>query len=145
MARFEIHRQLLLDSHYLGKMPSCHVLLNKNAVLAWFILVPETGVTDLLDLPDDLRTVTMREAARISGFIKKALGYEKVNFASIGNVVPQLHLHVVGRREDDPCWPAPVWGKLTEKREYSVAALGQLGERLQRYLGSDFIACANDN
>ena len=141
MAQFRIPPQLLLDTHYLGKFPNCHVLLHKNAVLPWFILVPETNIADLLDLPDDLRGMTIREAAAISEFIKNRLGYEKVNFASIGNVVPQLHLHVVGRRPGDACWPAPVWGNLRETRDYSSPELCQLSERLQHYLGGEFV-CA---
>lgn len=141
MAQFRIHPQLLLDTHYLGKFPNGHVLLHKNAVLPWFILVPETNIADLLDLPDDLRGMTIREAAAISEFIKNRLGYEKVNFASIGNVVPQLHLHVVGRRPGDACWPAPVWGNLRETRDYSSPELCQLSERLQHYLGGEFF-CA---
>jgi diadenosine tetraphosphate (Ap4A) HIT family hydrolase len=140
MARFEIYPQLLLDTHYLGKFPISHVLLHKNAILPWFILVPDTEIADLLDVPEKLRGIIIHEAAAISDFIKKALGYEKINFASIGNVVPQLHLHVVGRRPDDPCWPAPVWGNLRETREYSSPELCQLRERLQQHLGSQFVA-----
>jgi diadenosine tetraphosphate (Ap4A) HIT family hydrolase len=136
MAQFKVHQQLLLDTHYLGKFLRSHVLLHKNAVLPWFILVPETNIADLLDLPDDVRGTTMREATVISGFIK-TLGYTKVNFASIGNVVPQLHLRIVGRKPGDPCWPAPVWGHLRETRDYS--SLCQLTERLQHYLGGEFI------
>lgn len=139
MSRFEIHRQLLLDTHYLGKLPVSHVLLHKNAVLPWFILVPETAASDLLDLPQELLGMTMREAAVISAFIKRVLGCPKVNFASIGNVVPQLHLHVIGRRSDDPCWPAPVWGNLRETREHAEVEIRQLREKLQAYSGGDFI------
>ena len=140
MEQFVIHPQLRLDAHYLGKFPSSHVLLHKNAVLPWFILVPETEIADLLDLPDDLRVSVIDEAAVISEFIKRTLGYSKVNFAGIGNVVPQLHLHVVGRRPDDPCWPAPVWGNLRETREYSAAELRRITELLQRRLLALFIA-----
>ena len=140
MTEFEIHPQLLLDTHRLGRLPLCHLLLHKNGVLPWFILVPETNVTDLLDLTDDLRATALREASRVSGFIKQHLDYPKINFAAIGNVVPQLHLHVVGRKPADPCWPAPVWGNLTVKREYAVPEVSRLKESLQVYLGSDFIS-----
>jgi len=121
MADFTIHRQLLDDCHYVGKLRLSHVLLHKNAVLPWFILVPETEVSDLLDLSDDLRRMAVDEAALLAHFIKPTLGYGKINFASIGNVVPQLHLHVVGRSNGDPCWPAPVWGNLHATRQYSRA------------------------
>jgi len=103
MPPLEIHAQLLADCHCLGRFTCCHVLLNKNALLPWFILVPETDVTDLLDLPQQQRNGASNEAGIISQFIKRHLGYSKINFAAIGNVVPQLHLHVVGRKPGDPC------------------------------------------
>jgi diadenosine tetraphosphate (Ap4A) HIT family hydrolase len=130
MADFTIHRQLLADCHYVGKLRLCHVLLHKNAVLPWFILVPETEVSDLLDLADDLRHMAVDEAAALARFIKNTLGYRKINFASIGNVVRQLHLHVVGRSDGDPCWPAPVWGNLGAARQYSSAELNRITDLL---------------
>src|SRR5258708_25166312 len=71
MTDFTIHRQLLDDCHYIGKLRLCHVLLHSNAVLPWFILVPETEVSDLLDLADDLRHMAVDEAAALARFIKK--------------------------------------------------------------------------
>ena len=132
MDPFKIHRQLQLDSHYLGKFPISHILLHKNAVLPWFILVPEFAASDLLDLPENMRHAAMQEAAALAEFIKKVLGYPKINFAAIGNVVPQLHLHVVGRRPGDACWPAPVWGHLSVTREYSAAELRDTNAALAR-------------
>ncbi|MGH7853774.1 MAG: HIT family protein [Candidatus Binatia bacterium] len=140
MDQFIIHPQLLLDTHYLGKFPSSHVLLHKNAVLPWFILVPETAVIDLLDLPDELRRTAMDEAAIVAAFVKRTFGCARVNFASIGNVVPQLHLHIVGRSPNDPCWPAPVWGNLRETREYSAAEVSDIIGTLQRCLPVEFVA-----
>ena len=132
MAAFEIHPQLLADCHRLGRFPLCHVLLHKNGMVPWFILVPQTDVTDLLDLPEPLRSTAMAEAAAVSEFVKKTLGWPKVNFAAIGNVVPQLHLHVVGRKPGDACWPAPVWGRLTAARAYSAAELNNTIQLLAR-------------
>jgi len=132
MPVFQIHSQLLADCHRLGRFDLCHVLLNKNALLPWFILVPETDVTDMLDLPDQQRNAAMNETALISKFIKRRLGYPKVNFAAIGNIVPQLHLHVVGRRPDDVCWPAPVWGNLPDGPEYTAARVVEMTDLLVR-------------
>jgi len=126
MIHFELHPQLLLDCHRLGRFDLCYLLLHKNGALPWFILVPETDARDLLDLPEELRATAMNEAAAVSGFVKKILRYPRTNFASIGNLVPQLHLHVVGRKPGDPCWPAPVWGHLTSGREYSAAELTEI-------------------
>ena len=126
MNDFVLHQQLLVDCHRLGRFDLCHLLLHKNAAVPWFILVPETDERDLLDVPVKLRTTAMNEAAAVSDFVKKILRYPKTNFAAIGNVVPQLHLHLVGRKPGDPCWPAPVWGHLTDGPEYSAARLKEI-------------------
>ena len=76
--------------------------------------------------------VITRGSAVVARLVKTHLGYEKINFAAIGNVVPQLHLHVVGRSKEDPCWPAPVWGHLKEAREYSSAELERVSALLER-------------
>jgi diadenosine tetraphosphate (Ap4A) HIT family hydrolase len=134
MPNFRINDQLLADCHRIGRFELSHVLLHKNAAIPWFILVPETAIMDLFDLPEEQRNLTFKEAAVISRFIKLELHYPKVNFAGIGNVVPQLHLHIVGRRQDDLCWPAPVWGNLTVFWEYSASRLREIMELLlQRY------------
>ena len=130
MTGFEIHPQLLADSHRLGRFAHCHALLHRNAALPWFILVPETSVSDLLDLEAGIMTAVLGEAAVVAQFLKTALGYPKINFAAIGNVVPQLHLHVVGRRPGDACWPAPVWGHPMEQREYAPQQLQEICHRL---------------
>jgi diadenosine tetraphosphate (Ap4A) HIT family hydrolase len=135
MAGFQIHSQLLADCHVLGKFDLCYLLLHKNGALPWFILVPQTDVGDLLDLPPDLRTTAMNEAALVSDFVKKNLNYPKINFAAIGNVVPQLHLHVVGRRAGDPCWPAPVWGHLGDGPEYSRQRVAEISALLIEHCG----------
>ena len=109
-----IHPQLLADCHYLGGLPACALLLNRNAAVPWFILVPDTQLADVLDLPASQRQAVMDDCAAVSAFIKKHLGLSKINFAGLGNVVPQMHLHVIGRRDSDPCWPQPVCGRLPE-------------------------------
>jgi diadenosine tetraphosphate (Ap4A) HIT family hydrolase len=127
MSRFEIHPQLLHDCHRLGQLRLCHVLLHKNAAVPWLILVPETAPTgDLLDLPEHVRSAAMEEAAVAARFIKNEFAVSKINFAAIGNVVSQVHLHVVGRRADDPCWPAPVWGNLVEAAGYTATRIALL-------------------
>ena len=139
MAPFEIHPRLLLDAHLIGALPRSRVLLHKNAALPWFILVPETEVADLLELPGELLVAIMEEAKLIASFVKQTFGCAKINFASIGNIVPQLHLHIVGRRPDDPCWPAPVWGNLGEVGGYSSAELGRIVEQLQLHAPGRFV------
>ncbi len=121
-----LHPQLEADCHVLGELPSATLLLHRNAALHWFLLVPDTPHLDLLDLNTDDREALFTDAARIHRYLRDELQYPRVNIGALGLVVPQLHLHVVGRREDDPCWPAPVWGRLGEGPAYAddeVAAL----------------------
>jgi diadenosine tetraphosphate (Ap4A) HIT family hydrolase len=127
---FVLHPQLETDTHRLGRFDLCHLLLHRNAAVPWFILVPETDLPDLLDLPVAQQRLAMDEASRISAFIKRELDWPKVNFGAIGNLVPQLHLHVVGRRPGDACWPAPVWGNLTASSEYAPATVVALSASL---------------
>jgi diadenosine tetraphosphate (Ap4A) HIT family hydrolase len=130
-----IHPQLLQDCHHLGRFEQCELLLNRNAGLPWFILVPDTATEDVLDLsPVELQRVT-GECQRVSRFIKQHLGIAKVNFAGLGNVVPQMHLHVIGRSPDDPCWPAPVWGNLPETSAYDGATVASWREVLAAEYG----------
>ena len=123
MERAQIHPQLLADCHYLGSLAASELLLNRNAALPWFILVPDTRINDILDLPEHHRDVVLADCAAVSAFIKQVLGFAKVNFAGLGNVVPQMHLHVIGRREGDPCWPQPIWGNLPAGEVYEQLQL----------------------
>ncbi len=118
---WQLHPQLAADCHYLGRGDAAHLLLHRNASLPWFILVPETDALDLLDLPRSRREALLEQAAGVGAYVKAELGYPRVNVGALGLLVPQLHLHVIGRREGDPCWPAPVWGNLKSEACYDEA------------------------
>ncbi len=129
-----IHPQLLEDCHQLGQMESGALLLHRNAGVPWFILVPDTELADVLDLPAEELAKVTADSARVSTFIKQVIGCAKVNFAGLGNVVPQMHLHIIGRREDDPCWPQPVWGNLAHTSTYESIEV----QNWQRTLAQDY-------
>ena len=128
---------MLPDTHRLGRVATGHVLLHHDAALPWFIVVPETDVEDLLDLPRDERTALMDTCAALSLYVKDVLGFPKINVASIGNVVPRLHVHVVGRRPGDLCWPHPVWGRLNSGEVWPDARLETITGDLTERLGLD--------
>jgi diadenosine tetraphosphate (Ap4A) HIT family hydrolase len=116
-----IHAQLISDTHGLGRFERCAVLLHRNASVPWLILVPDTSETEFLMLDSELRAQVLDEAARAGKFIRTYFGATKLNFAALGNVVPQLHLHVIGRHPGDVCWPHPVWGQLRDLKPYATA------------------------
>lgn len=118
MKDFSIHPQLLADCHRLGQLEASHLLLHRNAMLPWFILVPETECENLLDLPPWQREAVLADCKAVSDYLKTNLGSTRINVAWLGNLVPQLHVHVIGRRPGDPCWPKPVWGHLEQSASY---------------------------
>ena len=131
---FKLHPQLRADCHLLGSFELSLVLLNRNAALPWFILVPRTDATDLLDLDVGDRKLAIDESARVSAYVKSELAFPKVNFAAIGNVVPQLHLHIIGRKPGDTCWPSPVWGHLEDSVSYEAnRRVSMATDLVQRY------------
>jgi diadenosine tetraphosphate (Ap4A) HIT family hydrolase len=135
MGEDQIPQQLLADCYHLGRLPASAVLLNRNAALPWFILVPETPLCDFLDLPDEQRHAVLKECASVSAFIKQELGFEKVNFAGLGNVVSAMHLHIIGRHPQDACWPQPVWGNLPAGESYTREHLCDWQAQLVKMIG----------
>jgi diadenosine tetraphosphate (Ap4A) HIT family hydrolase len=97
--------------------PLCHVRVQTDARFPWLVLIPRVeGATEIEQLSAADRTRLMEETMR-AGAMVRALGeaagrpVDKLNIAALGNVTAQLHVHVVGRRRDDPVWPDPVWGR----------------------------------
>jgi diadenosine tetraphosphate (Ap4A) HIT family hydrolase len=103
-------------SHALGDLPLCHVRLQADARYAWLVLIPRVdGAVELEDLSGNDRAALAEEVVLAGGAVRAigaALGrpVEKLNVGQLGNLTPQLHVHVVGRRTDDAAWPGPVWG-----------------------------------
>jgi len=129
-----VHPQLEADTHRLGRVGSGTLLLHRNAALPWFILVPDTGVSELHQLDSPLRQTLAADQDALAGYLQDTLGCHKVNVAAIGNLVPQLHVHVVGRRRDDPCWPGVVWGRLPAGPDYPAERLQALRAELAAVL-----------
>ena len=107
---FDLHPRLAADTHFVCDWELSRVLLMEDARYFWLILVPrKEALTEITDLSPAERAMLMEEAAR-AGAIIKADGAQKLNLGALGNLVPQLHLHVIGRTAGDPAWPGPVWG-----------------------------------
>src|SRR4051812_17144 len=112
----EIDPAFLTTSAPLGELALCHARLQADARFPWIVLIPRVaGARELEGLTPEQRAQLLEEvlaAGRAARAVGEALGrpVDKLNVGQLGNVTPQLHVHVVGRRRDDPAWPAPVWG-----------------------------------
>jgi diadenosine tetraphosphate (Ap4A) HIT family hydrolase len=129
---YPLHPQLLADCHRLGCLSATHLLLHRNAAVPWFILVSETDLANLLDLPAEQREAVLADCKRMSDYLGETLSDPKVNVAWIGHLVPALHVHVIGRRPGDPCWPKPVWDHLETVRAYSAHEIRTIRDTLER-------------
>ena len=109
--------------------------MHRNAAVMWFVLVPETDAVDLLDLSEAQLTQTLADCRAVSAYLKTEHRFPKVNFGALGNLVPQLHLHIVGRTPDDACWPQPVWGNLPKGPAYTDDELITLRTHLIGHCG----------
>ena len=108
---FSLHPQLAADTVPIGDLPLSRVLLSDDANYPWLILVPRRPrLTEIIDLEENEQVQLMGEIARAAQALKRVTECEKLNIAAIGNVVPQLHVHVIARRHSDAAWPKPVWG-----------------------------------
>lgn len=109
---FMLHPQLAADSLLLADWPLCQVRLINDQQYPWFLLVPKVNaVKDIIDLADDQQLQLWQESKQLSHWIRTDYQPDKLNIAALGNVVPQLHLHHIGRFQTDLAWPAPIWGK----------------------------------
>lgn len=128
MAGFIVDPAFEAGSVAVGELPLCHVRLQADTRWPWLILIPRLpGLREIEDLTRADRTRLVEEVVRAGAAVRTlgaASGFavEKLNVGALGNVTPQLHVHVVGRRAGDAAWPGPVWG-VGVAEPYSPAGL----------------------
>lgn len=110
---FTLHPQLAADTLVVGDLPICRVLLSgRFAQFPWLILVPKrTGCRDLTDVPPLDYGPMMEEVREVHDKLRDLVKADKMNVGALGNMVPQLHIHIIARFKGDEAWPEPVWGK----------------------------------
>jgi diadenosine tetraphosphate (Ap4A) HIT family hydrolase len=123
---FKINKQLLKDSHLLFIQSDFYVLLHKNASIPWIILVPKTSKIEVYELPQEMQNTLNLLTIKISRYFKDKFATKKMNIAAIGNIVSQLHIHVIGRNQSDACWPDVVWGNEYTFIDYSEKQIDDL-------------------
>jgi diadenosine tetraphosphate (Ap4A) HIT family hydrolase len=105
-----IDPRLESDSTFITAFELCQVRLNHNAAFPWVLLIPQQeGISEIIDLSSTDQQVLMQEIALTSQAMKRLFQPTKLNVANLGNVVPQLHVHIIARYKDDQAWPGPVW------------------------------------
>ncbi len=129
-APYALHPQLADDTHPLTTLSLCELRLMDDANYPWLILVPRVAdAREMIDLDTAQRRQLTDEIDFAARLLRTAFRPYKLNIAALGNMVEQLHVHVIGREQGDPAWPAPVWGRVAA-RPYSpeqlVARIAQL-------------------
>ena len=108
---FQLHNQLKADTLALGELPLCQVLLMNDSQFPWIILVPQRHqIREVYELTESDQLQLQRESLAVSKLLMKHFEGDKLNVATLGNLVPQLHVHHIVRYAGDVAWPKPVWG-----------------------------------
>lgn len=131
---FQLHERLAADTWAVRDLPLCRVLLMDDSRYPWVILVPRRdGLREFHEVASADKAAFQGEIDLVSEVLKASSGAFKLNVAAIGNMVPQLHVHVIARFEGDAAWPKPVWG-LGEATPYAPQEAEFLMERLRKGL-----------
>jgi diadenosine tetraphosphate (Ap4A) HIT family hydrolase len=111
-----LDQRLRDDSYFITDLTLCQVRLSHNALYPWVILIPRgSDLSELTDLGTDQQNQLMAEINKVAKAMTKLFKPHKLNVASLGNVVPQLHIHIIARFQDDDAWPNPVWNGSTKE------------------------------
>lgn len=128
---FKLDERLFKDTVVLGDFTLCRVLLMNDSRYPWLILVPRrAGISELFELEMAEQQQLWQETSYVGQVLKDVFQADKINIATLGNVVKQLHMHIVVRMQDDAAWPAPVWGN-GAAQGYTDEALAAMRARLQ--------------
>ena len=107
---FKIDKKFLKSSHHIIELKLCSIRLNDNTKFPWVILIPKRNkITDMTDLNSKDQILLMKEIVYVSKIMKKLFKTTNLNVEKIGNIVPQLHIHIIARRKIDSSWPLSVW------------------------------------
>ncbi|MEH6483119.1 MULTISPECIES: HIT family protein [Pseudomonas] len=135
---FALDSRLQQDTVLIGDFPLCRLLLMNDANYPWFILVPKREeVSEIFQLDTADQALLWNETSELAATLKDTFAADKMNVATLGNMVAQLHMHVIVRRRADAAWPAPVWGKHSAI-PYSDEQIAAITAKLRGVLADDF-------
>ena len=126
-----VNKNFIKTSHLVTKLKLCSVRLIDNQKFPWIILVPNRiNVTDITELKTKDQNLLMREIVFCSRIMKKVFKTKKLNVEKIGNIVPQLHIHIIARNKNDSSWPLSVW--VVKGKNYSTKVLEETLKKLKK-------------
>ena len=130
---FKIDKKFLKSSYHINELKLCSIRLHDNSKFPWVILIPKRNkITDMSDLNSKDQILLMKEIIYVSKIMKKLFKTSKLNVEKIGNMVPQMHIHIIARSKKDSTWPLSVW--VVKGKTYSKLALKNLIEKLRKVL-----------
>tara|TARA_X000001036_G_C20252938_1_gene632932 strand:- start:97 stop:525 length:429 start_codon:yes stop_codon:yes gene_type:complete len=115
--KFLLNEKIFNDTNLICELPLCKFLLMNDSNYPWFILVPRrSNIVELFDLSKEDRNQLDYETVEVSKFINNSFKPNKINIATLGNIVSQFHVHIIARFSNDKAWPEPVWGKFPPEK-----------------------------
>jgi len=128
---FKIDKKFLKSSHHIIELKLCSIRLHDNSKFPWVILIPKRNkITDISDLNSKDQILLMKEIVHVSKIMKKLFKTSKLNIEKIGNMVPQLHIHIIARSKKDSTWPLSVW--VVKGKNYTKAALSIMIQKIRK-------------
>ncbi len=127
---FKLNNKFLKSSHHLLDLKLCTVRLHDNSKFPWIMLIPKRkNINDITDLKSKDQMLLMKEIVFSSKVIKKLFKTSKLNVEKVGNIVPQLHIHIIARYKEDISWPLSVW--VVKSKSYSSKALKEIASKIR--------------
>ena len=127
---FKIDKKFLKSSHHIIELKLCSIRLHDNSKFPWVILIPKRNkITDISDLNSKDQILLMKEIVHVSKIMKKLFKTSILNIEKIGNMVPQLHIHIIARSKNDSTWPLSVW--VVKGKNYTKAALSIMTQKVR--------------
>ena len=129
----KINKNFLKSSYPITNLKLCSIRLNDNSKFPWLILIPRRkNIKDMTELNSKDQVLLMKEIIYVSKIVKKLFKTSKLNVEKIGNIVPQLHIHIIARKKTDSSWPLSVW--VVKGKNYSKTALKVIVDKLRKAL-----------
>ena len=130
----KVSKNFLKDSHFIAELKLCNIRLIDNSKFPWLILIPKRkNVTDIFQLSSKDQILLMREIVYVSKTMKKTFKAFNLNVEKIGNIVSQLHIHIISRSKKDSTWPLSVW--VVKKKTYPKQDLEKIIKKIKKNFG----------